>query len=134
MSSRRIEDKEVTDLADRGPMTALVLGKGAKLAQGVIHHESNTELSDTVSSDRNAIGFVGLPYIRDAKALAITDGGSSPISPSEFTVTLLEINRQERILTYLRRIDAGALFRGPTHPSRRRLPPGRHQPRSFPAL
>jgi phosphate transport system substrate-binding protein len=49
---------------------SLVLGS-KPLAQGVERIEDSRELSNKVSQNSNAIGFVGLPYVLDAKALAV---------------------------------------------------------------
>jgi len=49
---------------------ALVLGKG-QLVAGAVRLEDSRELSDRVASHPYAIGFIGLPYIRSAKAVAV---------------------------------------------------------------
>ncbi len=55
---------------------ALVLKPhGRALASTAQKFESSARLSDTVSSNRNAIGFIGLAYIRDAKSLALNECG-----------------------------------------------------------
>jgi phosphate transport system substrate-binding protein len=90
---------------------ALVLGKKGKLATGTLRYESNEELSDTVSKERNAIGFVGLPYIRDARAVAIADGGAPSISPSDFTVATEDYALSRRLYLYLPRKSASPLAR-----------------------
>lgn len=61
----------------------LVLAPGGRtLAAGAQRFESSTQLSDAVSSDANGIGFIGLPYIRQAKAVAVAAGNSQPMPPS----------------------------------------------------
>jgi phosphate transport system substrate-binding protein len=65
---------------------ALVLGK-RELRAGVKRYEDSSELADTVASDPSAIGFIGLPYIRGTKALAISDRGAQPMVPTPFTIT-----------------------------------------------
>ncbi len=80
---------------------ALVLGKEDNLAKGAIRFESNAELSDRVSANQNAIGFVGLPYIRDAKAVAIADGESPAILPNDFTVATEDFVLSRRLYLYL---------------------------------
>jgi phosphate transport system substrate-binding protein len=65
---------------------ALVLGK-QELRAGTPRFEDSTALADAVASDPNAIGFIGLPYVRAAKALAISDRGAQPMLPTAFTIT-----------------------------------------------
>ena len=60
----------------------LVLNRnGQPLSSTAQRFESSEELSDAVSHDPQAIGFIGLPYIREAKAVAIVDGASQPMLP-----------------------------------------------------
>ncbi|HEY5947335.1 MAG TPA: substrate-binding domain-containing protein, partial [Kofleriaceae bacterium] len=65
---------------------ALVLGKD-ELRSGTPRYEDSVALSDKVAADPNAIGFIGLPYIRAAKALAISERGTPPMLPTAFTIT-----------------------------------------------
>ena len=44
---------------------------GRPLAEGATRHESSDELSDAVAADARAIGFIGLPYVRSAKAIMV---------------------------------------------------------------
>ena len=43
-------------------------------------------LSDAVTSDPQAIGFIGLAYVRGAKAVAVAEAGAPPLYASAFTV------------------------------------------------
>ncbi len=63
----------------------LVLGK-AKLLPGLAHFSDSIQLSDQVGADPSAIGFIGFPYLRSARALAIAEEGAQPLLPSPFTV------------------------------------------------
>ncbi|HUJ27011.1 MAG TPA: phosphate ABC transporter substrate-binding/OmpA family protein [Myxococcales bacterium] len=63
----------------------LVLGKSL-LASGAQRFADSAQLSDRVASDPAAIGFIGFPYVRSAKALAVAAGGARPLLPSPFTV------------------------------------------------
>ena len=54
---------------------------GKELIGNAKRYESSDQLSDDVSRDPGAIGFIGLPYIRQAKALAIAAGDSQPMAP-----------------------------------------------------
>jgi phosphate transport system substrate-binding protein len=65
---------------------SLVLGKSA-LVSSAARFEHSDELADLVASDPAAIGFVGLPYVRSAKALAISDPGAPAMLPTAFTIT-----------------------------------------------
>ena len=55
---------------------------GKSLAPTAKRFESSDQLSDLVSQDPGGIGFIGLPYVRQSKALAIADGDSQPMPPS----------------------------------------------------
>jgi phosphate transport system substrate-binding protein len=41
---------------------------------------------NAVSSDKNGIGYGGIAYAKDARALAISEDGKPPVAPSEATV------------------------------------------------
>lgn len=43
-------------------------------------------LEKAVSEDPNGLGFVGLPYIRKAKVLAVADGALPAIAPSRYSI------------------------------------------------
>ncbi len=57
-------------------------------------------LADQVASDPSAIGFIGLAYIRSAKALAVADGGALPMMPTSFTVTTEDYMLSRRLYLY----------------------------------
>jgi len=63
----------------------LVLGN-KQLAASARRFEDSIALSDAVARDPNGIGFIGLPYIRDAKAVAISEGNATPLLPNSLTV------------------------------------------------
>lgn len=77
---------------------SLVLGKKA-LAASSVRHESNEALSDAVTADVNAIGYCGMPFIRNNKALAISDGGRA-VPPTVFTVSGEEYPISRRLHLY----------------------------------
>ncbi|HTD36328.1 MAG TPA: phosphate ABC transporter substrate-binding/OmpA family protein [Candidatus Limnocylindrales bacterium] len=64
--------------------SSLVLGK-QKLVRGAKRFEDSRALSDTVSGQPNAIGFIGLPYVGNSKALKVASGGLA-IAPNPLTV------------------------------------------------
>lgn len=64
--------------------------------------ESSTLLSDSVAKDAGAIGFIGLPYVRRAKLLAIsTTKTSKAILPTHFTVSTEDYPLARRLYFYL---------------------------------
>jgi phosphate transport system substrate-binding protein len=65
---------------------SLVLGK-EPLAAGATRFAASDALADAVASDPQAIGFIGLAYVRSAKAIAVGDVGAPPMLPTSFTVT-----------------------------------------------
>jgi phosphate transport system substrate-binding protein len=64
---------------------SLVLG-GAPLAPDAKRFEDSDSLSDAVATDPNGIGFVGLPFVRSARAVPVSDENTAPLLPSAFTV------------------------------------------------
>ncbi|MEB0065398.1 phosphate ABC transporter substrate-binding/OmpA family protein, partial [Pseudomonas sp. CCI3.1] len=63
--------------------------------------ESSEQLSDAVSHDPQAIGFIGLPYIREAKAVAIVDGASQPMLPLTGLIASEDYPLSRRLFFYL---------------------------------
>jgi phosphate transport system substrate-binding protein len=79
----------------------LVLSANARaLAAHAKRYESSEQLSDAVSQDRNAIGFIGLPYIRQAKALAIAAGDSQPMLPTAALIATEDYPLSRRLFLY----------------------------------
>lgn len=63
--------------------------------------ESSIELSDQVSKEPGAIGFIGLPYILRAKALAVSDEeNAQPIYPTSFTISTEDYPLVRRLYMY----------------------------------
>ena len=56
-------------------------GRGKTLGSAAKRFESSEQLSDAVSTDPQGIGFIGLPYVRQARAVAIVDGQSQAMLP-----------------------------------------------------
>ncbi|MFJ3483121.1 substrate-binding domain-containing protein [Pseudomonas sp. NPDC090202] len=80
----------------------LVLAKsGKRLASDARRFESSEELSDQVSQDRQGIGFIGLPYVRQARALAIIDGESKAMLPSTSLIATEDYPLSRRLYFYL---------------------------------
>ena len=78
---------------------ALVLG-GKKLAANAKRFEDSRELSEAVAKDSNGIGFIGLPYVRDAKAVAVSENGTRPFLPNHFTVSTEDYALSRRLFLY----------------------------------
>lgn len=79
---------------------SLVLRKKYTLTDSAQRFESNDELSDQVSSQLGAIGFVGLASVRQAKALAISDNGSSALKPAPLFVATEDYPLARRLFMY----------------------------------
>lgn len=78
----------------------LVLGKEIPLSKKAKRFADNAKLSREISNDPQGIGFVGLPYILDAKALAISDGEAPAIEPSRFSVATEDYALARRLYMY----------------------------------
>ena len=74
----------------------------ATLVSTAKRFESSTQLSDAVAKDEGAIGFIGLPYVRRAKLMAISSTKSSKaILPTHFTVSTEDYPLARRLYFYL---------------------------------
>ncbi len=73
----------------------------AELVAGATRIESSSELSDTVAREPGAIGFIGLPYVRHAKVMAIASGDNNKaIIPTHFTVGTEDYPLSRRLFFY----------------------------------
>lgn len=80
---------------------SLVLDK-KKLGAGAKRYEDSSQLSSDVAADSNGIGFIGLPYIKSSKALAIAASESGgAIYPNAFTVAREEYPLSRRLYMYV---------------------------------
>jgi phosphate transport system substrate-binding protein len=77
----------------------LVLDKDALASSAALYPE-NEALADAVASDAAAIGFVGLAYVRTAKALAVGEPGTEPMLPTHFTVATEGYMLSRRLYLY----------------------------------
>ncbi|WP_431479762.1 substrate-binding domain-containing protein [Pseudomonas simiae] len=75
--------------------------RGKPLASGATRFESSEQLSDSVSQDPQGIGFIGLPYVRQAKAVAIVDGDSHPMLPLNSLIATEDYPLSRRLFFYL---------------------------------
>ncbi|MGE8153381.1 substrate-binding domain-containing protein [Pseudomonas vancouverensis] len=74
---------------------------GKNLGNGAKRFESSEQLSDSVSADPQAIGFIGLPYVRQARAVAIVDGQSQAMLPLNNLIATEDYPLSRRLFFYL---------------------------------
>ena len=115
---RRLFTGEITDWSQVGPFSgpvkiyarndnsgtydtfkSLVLA-GKLLAAGAQRIEDSQALSEAVSADPHAIGFIGLPYINSAKAIAVSDRGTLSLLPTRLTVATEDYLFSRRLYLY----------------------------------
>jgi len=70
------------------------------LASGAIRQESSEELSDAVAAETGAVGFIGLPYVRSAKAIMVQDSATVPMLPSPMSVATEDYPLARRLYLY----------------------------------
>jgi len=73
---------------------------GKPLASSAKRIEDSKELSDTVSADPAAIGFIGLPYVLSAKAVAVSEKGTQALMPNRLTVATEDYPLSRRLYLY----------------------------------
>jgi phosphate transport system substrate-binding protein len=78
----------------------MVLGSVA-LSADAKRFESSEALSDAVAENTSAIGFIGLPYVRSAKAILVQDGKSVPLIASPMTVASEDYPLARRLYMYV---------------------------------
>lgn len=74
---------------------------GKRLASDAQRFESSEALSDAVSQDRNGIGFIGLPYIHQARPVAVIDGDASAMLPTLNLIATEDYPLSRRLYFYL---------------------------------
>jgi phosphate transport system substrate-binding protein len=74
---------------------------GKTLTSAAKRFESSEQLSDAVSHDPQGIGFIGLPYVRQAKAVAIVDGQSQAMLPLNSLIATEDYPLSRRLFFYL---------------------------------
>lgn len=75
--------------------------RGKTLNSAAKRFESSEQLSDAVSQDPQGIGFIGLPYVRQAKAVAIADGQSQAMLPLYSLIATEDYPLSRRLFFYL---------------------------------
>lgn len=93
-----------------GIFKSLVLGKD-KLASGTKRDASHSAISEMVAKDPAGIGFVGLPFVHDAKPLALTDGGAHMEEPEAFNIATEDYFLARRLYLYAPEASAPPLAR-----------------------
>lgn len=88
---------------------SLVLGKGTSLVTGAKRDASHAAISEMVAKDPNGIGFVGLPFVNESKALAVSDGEAHAIAPAPFSVATEDYVLARRLYFYLPEVTAKPL-------------------------
>jgi phosphate transport system substrate-binding protein len=78
----------------------LVMGD-APVAASATRYADSAELSGAVARDPAGIGFIGIPYVRSARALAIGEQGAATLFPSAFTVGTEGYALSRRLYLYL---------------------------------
>lgn len=73
---------------------------GQPLAPGAQRIEDSRALSEAVASDRDGIGFIGLPYIQSAKPIAVSEKGSQALLPTRLTVATEDYLLSRRLFFY----------------------------------
>ncbi|KJZ49801.1 substrate-binding domain-containing protein [Pseudomonas fluorescens] len=76
-------------------------GRGKTLGIAAKRFESSDQLSNAVSADPQGIGFIGLPYVRQAKAVAIVDGQSQAMLPLNSLIATEDYPLSRRLFFYL---------------------------------
>ncbi|MFS2201166.1 substrate-binding domain-containing protein [Pseudomonas sp. Pseusp3] len=75
--------------------------RGKTLGSAAKRFESSEQLSDAVSADPQGIGFIGLPYVRQARAVAIVDGQSQAMLPLNSLIATEDYPLSRRLFFYL---------------------------------
>lgn len=78
----------------------VLAANGKQLSGKAKRFESSEQLSDSVARDSNGIGFIGLPYVRKAKAVAIAAGDSQPMAPSVTLIATEDYPLSRRLFLY----------------------------------
>jgi phosphate transport system substrate-binding protein len=78
---------------------SLVLG-GVPLISTARRFEDSNALSEAVSGDPNGIGFIGLPFVHDAKPIAVSDKGTHGLRPNQLTVATEDYSLSRRLYLY----------------------------------
>lgn len=78
----------------------VLASQGKRLAAKAKRYESSEELSDAVATNPQGIGFIGLPYVRKARALDVSDGGAVAMAPSSASISTEDYPLARRLYLY----------------------------------
>jgi len=73
---------------------------GKPLAASARRFENSDELSDAVAHDPNGIGFIGLPFVHNAKPIAVSEKGTGALLPTRLTVATEDYSLSRRLYLY----------------------------------
>jgi phosphate transport system substrate-binding protein len=70
------------------------------LASSARRFEDSNALSEAVSSDPNGIGFISIPYVHNAKSIAVSEKGTNALKPTRLTVATEDYPLSRRLYLY----------------------------------
>jgi len=73
---------------------------GKPLTSAARRFQDSNALSDAVSDDLNGIGFVSLPYVHNAKTIAVSEKGTLALKPTRLTVATEDYPLSRRLYLY----------------------------------
>lgn len=79
---------------------SMVLGKQYSLSPLARRFESSSLLSDLVSKDRGGIGFIGMAFVGGSKLVAISDGPTQALKPTNLTIATEDYALSRRLYMY----------------------------------
>jgi len=79
---------------------SMVMGKTRVLSNWAVRFEDSVMLYESIMNDPLGIGFIGLPYIRQAKALAINEPGARALRPNYMSVKSEDYTLARRLYLY----------------------------------
>ncbi len=77
----------------------LALG-GKRVSDSATRIEDGRELSAKVSKDVDGVGFVALPFVLDAKAVAVSESGDKALLPTALTISTGDYLLSRRLYLY----------------------------------
>jgi phosphate transport system substrate-binding protein len=73
---------------------------GKPLAPSARRFEDSNALSEAVSGDPNGIGFVSMPYVHNAKSIAVSEKGTKALKPTRLTIATEDYPLSKRLYLY----------------------------------
>jgi phosphate transport system substrate-binding protein len=78
----------------------LLVLRGQALTDQIERFEDSIALSDRVALDPDGIGFAGLTFVRNCRAMAIGDDGTQALLPTRFTIATEDYLLSRRLYFY----------------------------------